>query len=129
MMNILTITDKTIAGKNLNALDIEIENDKISVEDIIRQRVTKEVHLFNNKAKKLNSLVTPSTFELALNKPRKKPKEIDVEEQIYIALDGFLTNQFFILINNQQVEQLNTTFLIKDIEEVAFIKLTQLVGG
>ena len=58
----------------------------------------------------------------------RRPK-VDEEKQIYVALEAFQKNGFFILIDDEQVETLEQKVLVNESTAVSFIKLTPLVGG
>jgi len=95
-------------------------------------RVKKEVDIHNTKVEiPYSGLVIPDRVEKLLNGKRKNSdkSKVDFEKQSYIALDGFVKNQFFVIINDRQAEGLEEVIDIVSIREVEFIKLTQLVGG
>ena len=72
----------------------------------------------------------PSEAERTLNGFKLKPKQIiDVEKQIYVALDAFQKNGFFILVDNQQLEELNQIVNLNNQSIISFVELTPLVGG
>ena len=72
----------------------------------------------------------PDKVEKILNNKTKYQKDIvDFEKQSYVALDGFMTNQFFVIINDRQAESLDESVNLSAVKEVEFIKLTPLVGG
>jgi len=128
---ILTLKDATFTGDILNKIQISVENERTTVKDLISARVEAEVKNYNEKLPEyFKGLVQPTEAEKTLNGFRlKKRKSIDVEKQILIALDAFLKNGFFILIDNQQAESLEQEVLVGPDKEVHFVKLTQLVGG
>src|SRR6187549_3575519 len=105
---ILTIKDETFAGKILQEIQLDFKTESVTVRDIISQRVQHEVEAYNNKLPEyFNGLVEPSDAEKTLNGFRLKPKKlIDVEKQMYIALDAFQKNGFFVLVDNLQAETL-----------------------
>ena len=127
-MQILTIKDETTSGKVLNEIALQFENEYITVKELITTRIIKEVEKYkNNVCNFKKGLVLPSDLERRLN--NKDLPTIDVEKHIYIALDAFNKNMFFILVDDEQVEELNQKFLIDESTKVSFIKLTPLVGG
>ncbi len=130
-MNTVLIKDQTIGGDGINSINLEFENEIITVKDLIISRVQKEVEIYNSKAATpYAGLVIPDQVEKFLNsKTKTKRKEVDFEKQSYIALDGFITNQFFVIINDKQAEDLEEKVNLSIIKEVEFIKLTPLVGG
>jgi hypothetical protein len=128
---IITIKDETFAGKILQELDIEFESEMATVRDIIAGRVTKEVENYNNKMPVyFNGLIEPSDAEKTLNGYKLKPKVlIDVEKQVYVALNAFQNNGFFVLVDNIQSENLDQEIALRNNMKISFIKLTPLVGG
>lgn len=127
----LIIKDETFTGDILNKIEIEIANELITVKDLISCRVQAEVNQYNQKSSEyFKGLIQPSDTEKTLNgfKFRKK-RNIDVEKQVYIALDSFQKNSYFILIDNIQAESLDQEVLVHQDTSVSFLKLTPLVGG
>ena len=57
------------------------------------------------------------------------PRAIDAERQVYIALDAFQKNGFFVLVDDLQAESLEQVVRLRSGTEVSFVKLTPLVGG
>jgi hypothetical protein len=127
----LTITDETALGKLLNQIELEVENEIITVEDLIRLRVENEVNRYNEVCNgSYNGLVQPTDAERALNGFKvKKGTAIDAEKQTYIALKAFNENGYFILVDNRQVGKLHEEILIDKNTTVSFMRLTPLVGG
>lgn len=127
----LTIKDETFAGDILNEIMIEIQSESTSAREIITARVTQEVADYNSKAgDKFNGLVQPTDAERSLNGYRlKTDRFIDSEKQVYVALDAFQKNGFFMLIDNTQIESLDQEVLVRPDTHISFIKLTPLVGG
>ncbi|MEO0469088.1 MAG: hypothetical protein AAF206_05670 [Bacteroidota bacterium] len=127
-MNTLTITDETAAGKILHQISLAFETEYISVKELIQARVAAEIRKYEEEAESYRmGLVLPTNMEARLNK-KQKPK-IDIEKQTYIALEAFQNNGFFILIDDEQVDELDQKFLVDESTQVSFIKLTPLVGG
>lgn len=127
-MNTITIKDETASGKVLHEIALRFEKEYITVKELIESRIKLEVEKHESQdMSKLQTLVTP------LNKidylDAKRQKSIDVEKQIYVALDAFQNNGFFILVDDEQVDQLDQRILIDESSNVSFIKLTPLVGG
>jgi hypothetical protein len=129
-MNI-SITDELLNGTITNEFTIQFKSDQVTVEHIIAERVRIEVENYNEKLPTyFNGLVEPLEAEKSLNGYKlKKNQKIDVEKQIYVALDAFQKNGFFVLIDHLQVENLNETIQLKSSTSISFLKLTPLVGG
>jgi hypothetical protein len=128
---ILTLKDETFAGKILNEIQIEFLEETVTIAEIITCRVQQEVNNYTNKAMEyFNGLVEPSDAEKTINGYKLKAKKlIDAEKQVYIALNAFKNNVYFLLIDNIQSESLDQMVLLKPDTKISFIKLTPLVGG
>ncbi len=128
---ILTIKDETFTGEVLNEMQIELKSKATTVKEIIECRVYQEVDNYNKKSHdKFNGLVEPGDAEKQINAYKlKKGKKIDAEKQVYVALDAFKKNGFFMLIDNTQAETLEQKILVSDKTIISFIKLTPLIGG
>ena len=127
----LTIKDETAAGKTTNEIVVSFASELTTVKEIITARVTAEVEAYNNKMPEyFKGLIEPSEAERTLNGYKLKEKrKVDAEKQCLIALDAFLKNGFFILIDNIQSETLEQMVVINNDTNISFIKLTPLVGG
>lgn len=127
----LLIKDETFSGDLLRKIEIELAQELVTVRDIISGRVEAEVNAYNQRADEVfQGLVQPSNTEKTLNGYKlKKRRTIDVEKQVYVALDSFQNNGYFVLIDNIQAESLDQEVLVGKETSVSFVKLTQLVGG
>jgi hypothetical protein len=127
----LKVTDQTLTGEPLNEMILEFERTTVTLKEIISSRVELEVRKYNEKKTEyFNGLVQPSDAEVTLNgyKTRNR-KKIDTEMQLYIALESFQKNGYFVLVDNHQVEKLDEEVQIAPQTQVSFIKLTPLIGG
>lgn len=127
----ITIKDETFAGKILNEITLNFKSELVTVKDIIEQRVTQEVENYNLKQSGyFNGLIEPTDAEKTLNGYKLKPKKIiDTEQQIYVALEAFMKNCYFVLVDNIQAESLEQELLLTATTTVSFVKLTPLIGG
>ncbi|MFP2995191.1 hypothetical protein ABN763_04745 [Spongiivirga sp. MCCC 1A20706] len=124
---LVTIIDQTISGETKNQIKVDL-NESVTAEDIIKARVTQEVENYNSRAANVfKGLVQPTNREQQLNDKKFKP--IDVEKQVYVALDAFQKNGFFILVNDHQLSEIDEKVTINENTEISFVKLTPLVGG
>lgn len=128
---VVKILDQTGGGKITNEISVTFSRERLTVKDIIEARVNKEVELYNRKLPDyFSGLIQPSSAESTLNGYRMKDrKKIDAEKQIYVALDAFLKNGFFMLVDDKQVESLDQEVLVSSNTTISFVKLTPLVGG
>ncbi|MFY7965221.1 MAG: hypothetical protein ACOVO1_10020 [Chitinophagaceae bacterium] len=127
----ITITDESTSGVVTNKLEVSFASELTTVKDIIEARVSTEVASYNNKLPAyFNGLIKPNDAEQTLNGYKlKHQRKVDVEKQIYSALDAFNKNGYFVLIDNIQAESLEQMVVINDKTTVSFVKLTPLVGG
>ena len=131
MITTITIKDTSATGEVKHQRQIQLPSSTLPIEEIIKARVYEEVQAYNKKAPTYsNYLVQPTEGEAFLNRSKfNKRRQIDAEQQYYIALDAFQKNGFFVLVDDRQISELGTMVSLKDHSEVSFIKLTPLVGG
>lgn len=129
-MNIL-ITDELLNGTVTNQFEIKLETDTLTVEELITKRVSLEIESYNKRLPTyFNGLVEPKDAERTLNGYKLKAKQlIDTEKQVYIALNAFQKNGFFILVDDKQLDELNQQVTLKSTSKISFVKLTPLIGG
>lgn len=127
----LKIQDTTFAGKILHEIALSFADECVTVREIITARVNQEVAAYNQKlGTHFHGLVEPTDAERDLNGFKMKTRKVvDAEKQVYIALEAFQRNGFFVLVDNIQAESLDTEVMITADTTVSFIKLTPLVGG
>ena len=130
-MQKLTIYDRTFFGEQVGEVQIIVGNKVTTVREIINARVEAEVSSYNQRqAHYFQGLVQPTGAEQTLNGFRlKKHQKIDPEQHTYLALDSFLKNQYFVLIDDVQAESLDQEITLHPETEISFLKLTPLVGG
>lgn len=132
---LLAIQDETPSGQFLYQLSLEFLSERITVRELIRERVYHEVKEFNRRQSDVfRGLVQPDRTEQVLNGRRteyrlKQHRPIDWETQLGRALDGFERNGFFVIIDDKQAESLDEEFVIGPKTKVSFVKLVPLVGG
>ena len=127
----LTIHDESATGETLLALTLNVSVERITVRDLIRQRVCHEVEEYNRrKPDMFRGLVQPTNSERTLNGYRlKQPRTIDANTQLAKAIDAFAGNQIIVLVDNRQVESLDEEIVLRPDTRVSFLRLTPLVGG
>lgn len=127
----LTVRDETTSGKSLHEFPLEFPSDRITVRELIRERVYQEVQDFNRRTPAhFRGLVQPTDAEQTLNGYKMKQlRQIDWKTQFDKAVEAFESNGFFILIDSRQAETLDEQVVIGRGTLVSFVKLTPLVGG
>lgn len=127
----ISIQDENFSGAVLQQVEVGFASDTVTIKDIIEARVRQEVDLYNKKLPDyFNGLIEPSDAEKTINGYKLRPRKlIDGEKQVYVALDAFLKNAFFVLVDNEQCESLEQTVKLTTNTHIGFVKLTPLVGG
>lgn len=126
------VRDETASGQSLYEMSLEFLSERVTVRELIRERVHHEVKEFNRRQDNLmfHGLVQPEDAERELNGSRLRThRPLDWEAQFALALAGFSANAFFLLVDNRQAERLDEEFVVGPQTTVSFIKLTPLVGG
>jgi hypothetical protein len=132
----LTVRDETTSGAVYDERPLEFPTERITVRELIRERVYQEVQDFNRKRGEevFRGLVQPTDAERLLNgKPTeyrlKAHRTIDWKPQFEKAIEAFEGNGYFILVDDKQAESLDQEFVIGHGTQVSFVKLTPMVGG
>jgi hypothetical protein len=127
----VTVYDETPAGVRSEGLRLEFLTARITARELIRKRVYEEVREYNLKEPGVfRGLVEPTGAERLLNGYKlKERRKIDWEGQARKAEDAFQRNGFFMLVDDQQVEELDDPIDLRLGTQVSFVKLMPLVGG
>ena len=127
----LTIHDESATGETLLELTLSVSAERITVRDLIGQRVRHEVEEYNRrKPETFRGLVQPTESERTLNGYRlKQPRAIDANTQLAKAIAAFAGNQIIVLVDDRQVESLDDEIVVRPDTRVSFLRLTPLVGG
>jgi len=136
MSVMLTVRDETASGNVYHSLPLEFPSERITVRDLIRERVYQEVQDFNRHREEhtFRGLVQPTDAEKVLNGDRteyrlKKRRDIDWKQQFEKALEAFDHNGFFLIVDDKQAESLDQEVVIGRDTQVSFVRLLPLVGG
>lgn len=133
MQTTLTIRDEVTSniGKADYVITIRLASARLTVRDLIRERVRQEVEDFNHKQSELyNGLVQPTDTERTLNGFKfRTMRKLDWLEQFDKAIEGFQRNAFILLVDDSQVDDLDQVIAISRETQVTFVKLVPLVGG
>jgi hypothetical protein len=127
----LTIHDESATGETLLEFTLSVATERITIRDLIRQRVWHEVEEYNRrKPDTFRGLVQPTDSERTLNGYKlKHPRAIDAATQLAKAIDAFHANQIIMLVDDRQVESLDEEITLRPDTRVSFLRLTPLVGG
>lgn len=127
----IVIKDETSTGKIISEQILRFPADRITVQQLIEQRVESEVEKYNaDNAKAFWGLIQPKDSEQELNGYKRKDRNpVNVSDQKESAIKAFQDNGFFLLVNDKQLTELDDEILITPKTSVVFIKLVPLVGG
>ena len=103
----------------------------MAARELIRQRVEQEVAAYNaTQSDYFRGLVQPTDSERSLNGYKlRKVRQIDPEQQFEKAISAFQINDFILLVNDRQIEDLDTELKLDEFAQVSFLKLIPLVRG
>ncbi|TAE72726.1 MAG: hypothetical protein EAZ85_09055 [Bacteroidetes bacterium] len=122
--------EKTFAGKILDEIWLEIENERTTVANIIEQKVAQETTCFNkNLVQKQNQFKDKKQNALNGYQMADKLALADAEKETYKAYQAFESNQLILLVDEVQMKELSTEVLVNPDTNIQFIKLMPLVGG
>ncbi|MFB4314509.1 hypothetical protein [Actinomadura sp. 21ATH] len=130
-MPAVTFRDGTATGTGPAAFRVADLPAAMTARELIRLRVREEVARFNARpTDRFNGLVRPEDAEIELNGYRlREPRTLDWERQAAVAEKAFLSNGFFMLAGDRQVEDLDEEIDLSGDPELVFIKLVPLAGG
>jgi hypothetical protein len=129
----VNVRDETTSGDLLGGLELQLENERLTVRGLIRARVHQEVRAFNAQQASNNrfvGLVQPTDAERELNGYRlMMPRLIDANEQTATAWRAFERGNVLLLVDDRQVEELDEEVTLRPATRIVFLKLVPLVGG
>lgn len=124
----VTVVDETTAGGQGEAWNLELPTETLTVRELISRRVRQEVAVYNATAGPVfRGLVQPGDTEARLH--GSTPRRVEPDRQVAAALAAFERNGFVLLVDDRQVEGLDTRLDLTAGTEVTFLKLVPLVGG
>ncbi|MFD5517766.1 hypothetical protein [Streptomyces sp. NPDC127066] len=130
-MGMVMFVDETTSGGRGAGWGLAIDEERLTVRELIRRRVFQEVAEYNaDMPEVFQGLVQPENTERVLNGyALRTPRRIDPEAQTELALGAFAGNGFLVLVGERQVTDLDEEIELVMGTEVTFLKLVALVGG
>ncbi len=129
----VAILDETIPGRGPSmAANVEIDaTQPVTARELLRARVRQEVDRYNAALPDVfQGFVQPEESERILNGYRVKTRRaLDADAQYRRACASFDSTGFLLVVDDQQVESLDTPLTLAPDSLVQFIKLVPLVGG
>ncbi|MET9900187.1 hypothetical protein [Streptomyces sp. NPDC006446] len=130
-MGTVMFVDETTSGGRDTGWGLVIDEERLTLRELIRRRVFQEVAEYNSWTPGVfQGLVQPADTERVLNGyALGTPRRIDPEAQSEAALKAFAGNGFLVLVGEHQVTDLDEEIELTLGTEVTFLKLVALVGG
>ncbi|MEM8626167.1 MAG: hypothetical protein AAGG47_21985 [Pseudomonadota bacterium] len=125
----LRIRDCVLASPAAHEFVISIHEHRLTLEELIAERVRAECdrRQWGNDAA---PLVVPGPVETVLNVSASKEWPVpDPEVQLAKALAAFEANAFVVLVDDRQVEHLESPVTVEPDTVVTFLRLVPLIGG
>ena len=120
-MATITLTDEQGIGNKTLEKPFDVAQDNVSLRELLRLRVYSEAEEHNAKE---------NVFFSGLVQPESGPKRrVDAEAQFHKAVEAFERRAFTVLVNDEQVDALDTVLNVAAGARVTFLKLVPLVGG
>jgi hypothetical protein len=131
-MATLMVRDASLGGQELGRVPLEFPTERITVRELIFERVYQEVKDREvNLAKARQQWVSAlAAAERELNGQQDVGGAVvDWRRQAEGACEAFAKNAFFILVGERQAEGLDEVVDLGRGVDVSFVRLTPLVGG
>jgi hypothetical protein len=128
----LKTIDQTPGAPVTKGPELSFKTGQVTVREIVCARVRTEVERYNKDPmpRSFAGLVNPPPEELELNAPRPlRPRELNAEAQIEVALDAVRRGRVIVLFNGEQVTDIDAPLVVTPVSEARFLKLVPLVGG
>ncbi|MBL7826181.1 MAG: hypothetical protein JNJ57_06080 [Saprospiraceae bacterium] len=137
MVATLTFKDETLTGNLIQEMQVSVEAETLTLREIIMLRVAEEIkRLEDEKQHRFLTAFSDLTEQERLLNGEKRPTAKrhlpagpDPEAYGYRALEAFKKNAFFVIVDDKQIDDLETPVHVSDKTNISFVKLTPLVGG
>jgi hypothetical protein len=132
MTVILKTVDQVPGAPTVAGPELSFQVGQVTAREIVRARVTAEVarHNSEREPRKFVGLVQPPEQEQQLNPQRpERPRALDAERQIEVALEAVRKGRVIILFNGEQVTDIDAPLVVTPVSEARFLRLVPLVGG
>ncbi|MFJ9777628.1 hypothetical protein ACIRVF_41385 [Kitasatospora sp. NPDC101157] len=132
-MATVIFVDETTSGVRRDAWRLAVEEERLTLRELIRRRVHREVADHDaGRPGAFHGPVRPTPVERSLNGDHRRPgagRAVDPERQFLDAVEAFGRNGFLVLVGDRQIEDLDAELDLRADTEVCFLKLVPLVGG
>ena len=130
-MPTLLVRDETMAGAETGRTTLEFPTERITIREIIRERVYQEVQDYNRRNDGVfRGLIEPAGAERVLNGVKvARGRAIDWKQQFEKACEAFEHARILVLVGDRQTASLDEIVELARGVEVTFLRLVPLVGG
>lgn len=135
----IQIMDEYFGKGKTPVFEINFPSETISIRELIIRRVEEEVAQVNAQKFKIKKSLQERMFlagitnrapETLLNADKpKQHKSIDPILAVDTALKAFEAGRYFVLIDDQQIEDIDKMIELTPKTEAVFLRLTPLIGG
>lgn len=126
----VTVRDEAAGGSPVS-WTLALPEERLTAREIIRSRVYQEVQDFHaSRQERFRGLIQPTDEERTLNGLRVAARpQIDWRKQFDRAVEVFQTGGFILLVDDRQIESLESEVVLNSKSTITFLKLMPLVGG
>lgn len=128
------IRDEMLGGANAEPFVLEFPSERMSIRELIRERVYQEVEDHNRGGPEQHpsrmKLVEPTKQQAELNgEKERRPRQIDWKAQFEKACEAYEKGRIIVLVADKQTRSLDEMVELTRGVEVTFLRLVLLVGG
>ncbi len=124
------VRDEQVSGTLDRSFVLQFPTEKITVRELIRERIYQEVDDHNRLRRELFlGLVRPEYQEGHPQKKARIHQPIDWKKQFDSAVIAYEHRSILVLVDQRQTTSLDEVVVLKHDSEVTFIRLVMLVGG
>ena len=132
-MATLTIRDESAAGETLLATRVELPEEQVTVEELLRSYVfqrVKDSNLQRTAEPSPAPRVVPNQDEMTLNGSKPPHSStLDWQSEFDKAKQAFRHHQILVFVNDEQMNSLDATVGIRPSTDIKFLRLAMLMGG
>jgi hypothetical protein len=132
MTIVLKTVDQVLGAPSVEGPVLSFQVGRVTAREIVRARVAAEVARRNTerRPRRFAGFAPPPEVERQLNtQSPDRPRPLDPERQIEVALDAIRTGRVIVLFNGEQVSDIDAPLIVTPVSEARFLRLVPLVGG
>ena len=126
-MSQILIVEQSLTGSTLASFPLDLGTSRTTLRELLRRRVYEEVAEIRAAGRR--PLVAPAEVEAALNGPRPAGRQLDWQAAADLAIKAFHRQAYIVTVGDRQITELDEEFDFGLDTQVAFVRLTPMVGG